>query len=322
MTEGPDADFRAFSARLGANRLRVQAAGGNTSLKRGGVMWVKASGAELADARDKPIFTAVDLARARAEAAGDGPGDCRAAMLDPGAALRPSIETTFHAALPWRIVAHTHSIAAIAHAISPEGCEAALGKLPGAMLAPYVKPGLPLTREIERLRAPDTRVILLANHGLIVCGETIAETETLMEEVEAALALPAADLSAPSPGEDAPEGYDWVPWANGLALDERLARLARAGSYYPDHVVFLGAALPGAEGAARGAPALLIEGRGVALRTGATPSQRALLRCLADVFAHAPADWTPTAIGPEAEAELLDWDAEKHRQSLARKAEP
>ncbi len=42
--------FRALSARLGQDPLRVQGAGGNTSIKSDGVMWIKASGTELADA--------------------------------------------------------------------------------------------------------------------------------------------------------------------------------------------------------------------------------------------------------------------------------
>jgi rhamnose utilization protein RhaD (predicted bifunctional aldolase and dehydrogenase) len=42
--------LRALSAGVGRNRLRTQAAGGNTSIKRDGVMWIKASGRQFADA--------------------------------------------------------------------------------------------------------------------------------------------------------------------------------------------------------------------------------------------------------------------------------
>jgi len=42
--------FRALSARLGQDPLQVQGPGGNTSVKSGDVMWIKASGTELADA--------------------------------------------------------------------------------------------------------------------------------------------------------------------------------------------------------------------------------------------------------------------------------
>ena len=60
------------SAELGSNRLLVQAAGGNTSIKADGVLWVKASGRWLAKALDEPIFAALDLPRLmRALARGD-----------------------------------------------------------------------------------------------------------------------------------------------------------------------------------------------------------------------------------------------------------
>ncbi|MYA89823.1 MAG: class II aldolase, partial [Boseongicola sp. SB0662_bin_57] len=40
--EPPDSDFRALSARLGKDPLQVQGPGGNTSVKDGDVMWIKA----------------------------------------------------------------------------------------------------------------------------------------------------------------------------------------------------------------------------------------------------------------------------------------
>ena len=55
----------------------------------------------------------------------------------------------------------------------------------------------------------------------------------------------------------------------------------------------------------------------VLIRDDATASQKAMLRCLSDVLARVPADWSVDPIGPDAEAELLNWDAEKYRQALA-----
>ena len=70
------ADFLDFSVVLGRNRLLVQGPGGNTSRKSDGVLSIKASGMELADAGDKAIFVDVDLAAARAEIDGKGDGSC------------------------------------------------------------------------------------------------------------------------------------------------------------------------------------------------------------------------------------------------------
>ncbi|MEM9900116.1 MAG: class II aldolase/adducin family protein [Pseudomonadota bacterium] len=312
------AAFCAFSARLGADPLRVQAAGGNTSIKANGTMWIKASGTELADAETRDIFVAVDRNAARAEARGDGDGSCKATVLDPAVTLRPSIETTFHAALPWPIVAHTHSIATLVHAVSVTGRAEAARKLEGLdpIFVPYAKPGLPLTREILARTNAQSRVIVLESHGLICCGETVEETALVMDDVEQRLHMPMGIAETPPPPESAPpEGFDWAE-ESWIAQDKSRAAQATQGSYYPDHVVFLGPALPRGNLQAD-APAILVDGEGILIRKAATNSQRAMLRCLADLMARLPTNWTPEAIGSEAEAELLNWDAEKYRQALA-----
>lgn len=320
MPTTPPDDLRAFSARLGRDPLRVQAAGGNTSVKADGRMWIKASGTLLADAEDKPVFVEVDHSAALAEARGSGDGTCRAAVIDPTVELRPSIETTFHALLPWKIVAHTHSVATLAHVISPEGRLAAAAKLEGlpAIFVPYCKPGRPLTAEIDRRLQADTSVIVLQNHGLICCGETVAETAALMDDVESRLAMPARAWSPSKPDAPPPAGWRWEPDVAPLATHARTFTLARSGTYYPDHVVFLGPALPSSAHEAEARPAWLVGGQGVLVRDDATPSQLALLSCLHDVLVRLPGDWSVEPIGAAAEADLLNWDAEKYRQALNR----
>jgi len=318
----PSPEFLSLSARLGQDRLRVQGPGGNTSVKQDGRMWVKASGTELADAERKPIFVEVDRDAALAEAHGAGDGSCKSTVIDPEGALRPSIETTFHAALDWPVIAHTHSIATITHAISPQGRAEAARKLDGLPVAfiPYRKPGRPLTTAILSESSADTQILILDNHGLICCGETAADVDHLMDEVEARLTLTeTVDVTVSDAVSMPCDGCEWVEDARELALDDRLFALATTGSYYPDHVVFLGPSLPGEPSPGR--PACLAKGKGALLREGSTPAQRAMLICLRDVLVRLPRDWSVDAIGPAAEAELLDWDAEKYRQQLAKKPE-
>lgn len=311
-------DFRALSATLGLDPLQVQGPGGNTSVKEGNVMWIKASGTELADAQDKDIFVAVDRAAAVDEAHGHrGDGSCKTTVLDPAVTLRPSIETTFHAALDWAVVVHTHSVATLTHAISPEGRMALDEKLAGLpfVRVPYAKPGLPLTGEILSRITAQTQVIVLQNHGLICCGQTVAEVRDLIANVEQRLAMDPAATKAAEPQVPAPDAFDWSPYG-WLAHDARAATLALSGTYYPDHVVFLGPALPEQDHAAD-PPAILVRGQGVLLRRDATSSQTAMLRCLSDMLSRLPTAWSVDPIGPQAEAELLNWDAEKYRQALA-----
>ena len=303
--------FLALSARLGGDPLQIQGPGGNTSIKREEVMWIKASGTELADARTADIFVAVDVDRAQAEIDGAGDGTCRAAMLDRDSPIRPSIETTFHALFEHSVVAHTHSVATLAHVTSDEGTAAALEKLEGmdAVAVSYRKPGLPLTLAIREAIDDGTRVVLLRNHGLIVVGADPGDVGERIREVERRLAL---DATVHEPNLDpAPDG--WVAPAGTEAIDER----AVAGSFWPDHVVFLGPGVaPSIERALPEQKTAMHDGRAV-LRVDAKPIAATMLRCLSDVFARLPDDWTPEPIGEAAEAELMNWDAEEYRQKLA-----
>jgi rhamnose utilization protein RhaD (predicted bifunctional aldolase and dehydrogenase) len=311
--------FIELSARLGQDPLQVQGPGGNTSCKQGGVMWIKASGTLLADAGRLPIFVAVDRERARAEALGAGDGTCRACLVDENSTLRPSIETTFHALIDWPVVVHTHSVAALVHAIGRQGLAVAAAKLSDLhpVIVPYRKPGRPLTEAIAQRHAAGARVWLLENHGLICAGESTAAVSDLIETVERRLQLPALPTLVPSPPADAaPEGRVWIEGSEALAQDAHLRHLATAGSYYPDHVVFLGHAVP-LHAAGSSAPLTLVPGCGLAGLATATAAQRAMGRAIVDVLTRLPPEWEPTALTAADEAELLDWDAEKYRQALA-----
>lgn len=301
--------FAALSARLGADPLQIQGPGGNTSWKGGDTMWIKASGTELAEAERRDVFVPVDLARARAEIDGAGDGTCRAAVLE--GTMRPSIETTFHALFDAPVVLHTHSVATLAHATSEAGTRAALALLNGlgAVAVPYRQPGLPLTHAIREALVPGTRVVLLRNHGLIVTGDTVNAADALVREVERRLAREPAPGGTPA--RHAPEGWG--------VLDDPPphAQRAVAGSFWPDHVVFLGPGVARSPGTARAEQMAAMHEGGFALRANARPAARLMLRCLADVLARVPPDWQLEPIGADAEAALMNWDAETYRQKLA-----
>jgi rhamnose utilization protein RhaD (predicted bifunctional aldolase and dehydrogenase) len=255
-----------------------------------------------------------------AEAHGAGDGTCKATVIDPEIQLRPSIETTFHALLDWRVVAHSHSVAVLSHVISQAGREVTQTLLADLdpVSVPYAKPGLPLTSAILDRITPQSRLILLENHGLIICANTTAEAEALMQQVEDRLRRAPTRLVPIVPDTDPLKGFEWAGEENWLAQDGQALARVTAGSYYPDHVVFLGPALP-TEETATAPPVILGPGVGIQIRNTATKTQRAMLKCLSDVLRRVPDDWTLEPIGPAAEAELLNWDAEKYRQGLAAK---
>jgi rhamnose utilization protein RhaD (predicted bifunctional aldolase and dehydrogenase) len=336
------AALKALSARVGADPLLVQAAGGNTSLKRDGVMWIKASGTWLMHAATRDIFVPVALAPLLTALERDAPAceTCtdfvRSDLNDLG--LRPSIETTVHASFAQRIVVHVHCIATISLAVRKDAEAILAPMLAGFRWAfvPYRRPGLPLARAIrERLR-PDTNVLVLGNHGLVVAGETVAETDELLGKVVQALTRRArpmrAGCEARLAGLAQASGYapSPDPGVHSLALDPTSLAQARKGTLYPDHIVFLGAGIAVTEPGEAPAPAaqrigltgrpepklIVVPGEGVLLPRDATPAIHAMARCLADVAVRLAEDDPVRTLSLEDERALVNWDAEKYRQSL------
>ena len=327
------ADLAAFSARIGRDPEQVQAAGGNTSLKESGLLWVKASGLWLADALERDLFVPVRLEAVLQDVDAGAPDPVSAAVvgeLNPEG-LRPSIETTLHALLPHRFVVHTHSVRTIALAIRADGEARVAERLTGLRWAwvPYRKPGLPLTRAVaEQLARGAVDVLILGNHGLVVGGATLADAEALLAEVERRLDAPVQPTTERPPGEAGAALLLRQPAharTHALAMDPNRLAWATAGSLYPDHVIFLGpAAAILADGAeTKGAPAsgsklFLAPGKGAFLAGDASVSADELALCLALVLERVSPDATLHYLTAEEEAELLDWDAEKYRQTLAR----
>ncbi len=316
----------AYSVEIGSDPEQVQAAGGNTSVKADGVLWVKGSGLWLKEAERSDLFVPVDLAAARRAIEGGNDAAVRAAALEdmnPGG-LRPSIETSLHAFMPQRFVVHSHSVRTIAHAIRADGEALLRQKLEGLnwVWVPYVQPGVALTRAIrDVLQGRRAEIVILGNHGLLVAGETLDEVRDRVAEVERRLDLPIERVAARTP-DAAPPGLRPVRHAkaHGLACHPTMSRRAAAASYYPDHVIFLGpgagleAAAPGAEDPRQ---LTLVPDIGAFLPESAGPSADELALCLALVLERVPEDAVLVPLEAAAEAALMNWDAEKYRQSLA-----
>lgn len=311
-------------------------------MKRGGAMWIKASGTWLSEADSRDIMVPVDVAALReAIDAGETPDDaCVVGDLN-ATGLRASIETSVHAVLDMPVVLHTHCVATIAVAVRQDAERVLADRLRGIPFAfiPYVKPGWDLARSIgERVR-PETRVLVLGNHGLVASGETVAEAEALLREVSARLEPRklAEPMTVAKSLDEELAGTGWKPApdaaTHAVALDPPRLAMAEGATLYPDHLIFLGPGVAVAtegetpdeavERCAGGGPTnrlVLFPGLGAAVPGDASPSLLALARCLGDVLERIEPGAPLSRLTEEQEAELLNWDAEKHRQTLNRKA--
>lgn len=170
---------------------------GNTSLRADDeTFWVKASGQHLgtiadtgfARARFLPLMELLNGKRAP-ESQNEVFQECK---VDSDSPLKPSIEVTFHAMLLYefgaQVIAHTHPTAVNQILCSSRAEQFALNRMfpdevvlcgPQSVFVPYSDPGLPLAFEMRRraqqyldVWGEPPKVILLANHGLIVLGQS------------------------------------------------------------------------------------------------------------------------------------------------------
>ncbi len=202
----------------------------------------------------------------------------------------------------------------------------------------YIKPGVPLSRAMLARLRPATNVIILGNHGLIVAGDTVAATADLLARVSAALDAPrrpgpAADLGGLAGlAQGSPYRLPSDPVAHDTATDPDSLAIARHGTLYPDHVVFLGRGITllgkgetPADIAARPDPPpvmLVVPGKGVLLLRSALRGADELARGLADVTGRIAPGTAVRSITADQEDELIEWDAEVYRRKLAAGARP
>jgi len=242
-------ELRSFSAGIGRNRLLVQASTGNTSVKVEETLWIKASGTWLRNAERDDIFVAVPISDIRAASSRETEITAPYPTLSDKP-LRASIETAMHGVLPYRIVAHVHSINTIAWAVR-EDAPAQLSQLLSGLCwewIPYVSSGWRLAREIERAlsKSPEANIFVLGNHGLVACGESCAEVNDILLEVERRLAV------SPRPGPEP----DWrllherardTCWrmpqsktVHALGTDRLALHISSRGVLYPCQAIFFG----------------------------------------------------------------------------------
>ena len=318
--------LRTLSARVGADPLLVQAAGGNTSLKENGVMWIKASGTWLKDAAQRDIFVPLDHNAILDALAKDDPAceSCTAFVRTDlnSTGLRPSIETTVHALMPQAVVVHVHCVNTLAWAIRTDGEARLKGRLAGFEWAfiPYARPGLPLAGAIAARMRPGVNVLVLGNHGLVVAADTVEEADALLGRVVAAVTRPVRSAAAVDRAalEKLCAGKPYKPATmdetHALATDSLALKRGERAVFYPDHVVFLGVGV--ATSFENDPPLVAIPGAGVFIREDAKPAIEPMGRCLADVMRRVEESDPLTALTEEDVDRLVNWDAEKYRQTL------
>jgi len=174
-----------FAFRIGSNVKLTQGPGGNVSFKRGNELWIKASGTQLKDARVMPIFVGLDLGETRRHIEeGIELFPNRFGNSDVG--LRASIETSMHAQIEAPFVAHVHSVGSVSMSVLIDESLAinSASHYCKVSYVPYVRPGLGLAAAFKDSVDTKSRAAILGNHGLTVWGDSAQECIEILNTLE------------------------------------------------------------------------------------------------------------------------------------------
>jgi len=170
-----DLDVRVYTSNLlGSDDTLVLHGGGNTSLKKDDILYVKGSGWDLSSIK-REGFAPVklqplkELAKLKSLNDSDMLRLQREAMTDE-TAPNPSVEAILHAIIPYKFVDHTHADAIVTISNSLKGEELIKKLFPNFLIVPYVMPGFVLAKKVyemsKDLNWDKTEGIILHHHGI------------------------------------------------------------------------------------------------------------------------------------------------------------
>ena len=336
--------LKALSASIGADPMLVQGAGGNTSIKIGSQIWVKASGTWLQNALTEEIFIPIDLRKFHRKL---NPNifelDTSKFSLN---SKRPSIETLLHVIMPQKVIVHTHAVEVLSILVR-KGSESKIRTIIGDqlnwMFVEYAKPGNELAEKIfskisTKKNTPD--ILFLESHGLVLATDTVDEARKLLEIIKRKFKITpnyrTKNFNIPVGKKilDVLKNKNYKimrhPELEMLVKNKMLLlRVQKNWQLYPDHIVFLGASPVIIDESSTAIeldreletqpPFVFVSGNSIFQSKDCSKAQIAQLKCYYEVIIRCPDKEPLLNLGKMNISKLLSWDAEKYRQKINKK---
>ena len=157
----------------------VQAGGGNTSVKVGDTMFIKASGYNLTNMDVNSGYVAIDNKRLLCDIYKNNTQDVTQYNLF--GKKRGSIETYMHSVLK-KYTIHLHPIQINRILVSKQASQIVKHVYPDSLVIEYLTPGIDVCNAIIR-HYHNENVIFLVNHGLIVTCDSLRDLYLKLDEV-------------------------------------------------------------------------------------------------------------------------------------------
>ena len=325
-----------ISSKLGANPMLIQGPGGNSSIKIGEEMFIKASGKWLVDANKSNIFVNVAWKKINQNINLKKKNPLEGALIGNNA-LRPSIETTLHALMPHKVIFHTHPVELLSLLVQKDAKKILNNLLSDFRWSwvDYSCPGIDLTRKVQlALREKNSDILILGNHGLVVGSNRCEGVVSLTEELASRFKQSKRLFNTPDDKNilDYAKKINMKPVNNrvvhALAVDDVCYKYCNTKStvLYPDQAVFLGSKLNCIEpkknlqqNFSKGSDEyVIVKGIGVFVAKNSKPEIEDMLTCHSELLLRVPSDKDLKYLSFSDVNDIVGWEAEVYRQSLKR----
>lgn len=223
-------DLIEISGFYGRDKEYVIAGGGNTSLKDGLNLYIKASGITLSSINEEGFclldrkklneISTMQFSQDPVKRENEVKNALMNARRDTESGLRPSVETSLHNLFSYRYVVHTHPTLVNGLMCSNEAserCRSLFGE--EVLFVPYSNPGYTLfilvAKEVERYNKKfnrDPQIVFIQNHGVFVAADTTKEIKDIYKKIIAVIK----------------DAYDLFPVENEIPVSEKLVEIVPA----------------------------------------------------------------------------------------------
>ena len=311
----------------------VQGPGGNISYKKNGMMYIKASGTKMCDARKKNIFVKTDHKKILKAIENNEIDPIKNNWQENGH-MKPSIETSMHALIPHKYVLHVHCVNALSWIVQKNYQKKFNLLLKGFnwKSVSYKKPGISLCNEIKKaISNSNTDIIFLSNHGVVAGADSPKKVFNLIKDISEKLYLTELNKQV-----NLDKIYKFLDckefklpkhsYIHKIAFSKYHYSIMTKGDLFPDQTIFLEKGIFIVDSLEEihkivnsninQLPVVLIPNVGIIVPKNFKEVNEDILLGLSMIVSRIPKNTSINYLSNNEKKDLINWDLEKFRKKL------